>query len=182
MVQLLPVEVVAAISPLYSAATTIQQHVDGALMEKRERREGGRSKERSLPASPFPKTPPPPPFLSFPFLSLVASPPLLALTPPSPLSLAFPLHPWLPLHLAGSKPDCAMKRATSRKYTRPKKGGEDLTRTRSNWISSFYFSHSPSPLFYPRVSLFLFLLLPPSFLRGNDRPVKGKERRLDSRL
>lgn len=37
-------------------------------MEKRERREGGRSKERSLPASPFPKTPPPPPFLSFPFL------------------------------------------------------------------------------------------------------------------
>lgn len=179
MVQLLPVEVVAAISPLYSAATTIQQHVDGALMEKRERREGGRSKERSLPASPFPKTPPPPPFLSFPFLG--RQPSAARAHPSLPSLTRFPAPPLASSPLGRKQTGFRNETShLSKIYEAEKRRRGSNPYTVELDLVFLFLSFSLPSLLSP--SLSLSLPPPPSFLRGNDRPVKGKERRLDSRL
>lgn len=145
MVQRLPVEVIfldSAATDVYRAATRGSAAGGGGGG-------GGGKEERKIPSSlPFSQDS----SSSFPFLSSVGSP------HPSPLSRArarararFPAPPLASCAGTGFRNGT---KTTARKYTRPKR--MDLTCTRSNWISSFYFSHSPPfplPLFYPSFSL-----------------------------
>lgn len=170
MVQRLPVEVIS----LDSAATDVYRAATRGSAAGGGGGGGGGKEERKIPSSlPFSQDS----SSSFPFLSSVGSP------HPSPLSRARARFPAPPLASCAGTGFRNGTKTTARKYTRPKR--MDLTCTRSNWISSFYFSHSPPfplPLFIPAsLSLFLHLVL---FLCSTSSERKGRERkgRLDSRL